>query len=114
MNRRERRHRDRLRDRDRARVRTMLELFKKIKVVSEVEAELADVVVCLPLPDPGYFPDNITGTCARCGIGIFYRPHVPILPPKVCINCAAKMAEEERESEQQAEDSATKDGQPPA
>src|SRR5690349_377296 len=72
------------------------ELLRKIKVVSEVEAELVDAVVCMPLPDPGYFPDNKTGVCSRCGVGIYFRPHVPILPPKLCITCAAAMAEEQR------------------
>lgn len=99
MNRRERRRRD----------RDPFELLRKIKVVSEVEAELADAVVCLPLPDPMYFPDNKTGVCSRCGRGIFFRPHVPILPPKLCIYCASDMAKEEKakeEAEQAKDDGA--------
>lgn len=73
--------------------------------MSEVEAELADAVVCLPLPDPMYFPDNKTGVCSLCGIGIFFRPHVSILPPKVCIHCATDMAKEEKAREAKAKES---------
>jgi hypothetical protein len=76
------------------------ELLRKVKVVSEVEAELVDAVVCMPLPDPMHFPDNKTGVCSRCGIGIYFRPHVPVLPPKLCIHCAAAMAEEEKKKEE--------------
>ena len=98
----------------RSRRRDPFALLRKIKVVSEVEAELADAVVCLPLPDPMYFPDNKTGVCSRCGIGIFFRPHVPILPPKVCIHCASDMAREEKEREAKAKESQTPEDGPTA
>lgn len=58
-----------------------------IKVVSTDEAEKADYVVCCRLGRPTIFSDNEYGACSHCGHVIFFRPHVPKQPPKICIEC---------------------------
>jgi hypothetical protein len=63
-----------------------------IEVVSDSEAEEADFHVCVPADSPSPFDDNLTGFCAHCGIKIIYRWHAPRTPPKICLECAAKMA----------------------
>jgi len=47
-----------------------------------------DIVICMRLPDSKVFPDNIETVCAKCGAGIYHRPHVPKLAAKMCIRCA--------------------------
>jgi hypothetical protein len=67
-----------------------------IKVVSEEEAEEADVVVCMPIGSTRYFTDDVETVCAECGTGIFHRPHAPKRPRKICVNCALTLMEEEQ------------------
>ena len=64
-----------------------------ITVVSEAEAETADMVVCMRNGAGEYFSDDIRTTCAVCGGGIHHRPHAPKTPPKVCMECAVALAE---------------------
>ena len=71
------------------------ELLRKIQVVSDEEAEEADIVVCCTADMPRYFDDDVFTTCAECGSAIFHRPHAPKKPRKVCIECAARLAEQE-------------------
>lgn len=59
-----------------------------VHVVSQEEAEKAAAVVCCRTGLPSHFADNVTGACAHCGHAIFFRPHVPKSPPKICIECA--------------------------
>jgi hypothetical protein len=65
------------------------ELLDKVQIVSDEEAENVDMVVCLPDSGPRYFDDDVTTSCAWCGIPIRHRPYVPKRPPKVCIHCAS-------------------------
>lgn len=62
-----------------------------VETVSEEEAEQARLVVCVPSEGPSSFPDDITTTCALCGVGIRHRPHVPKRPPTVWIRWAIKL-----------------------
>jgi len=80
-------------------VNPMEDLLKRVKVVSDAEAEQCDMVVCMPSDgDERFFDDDIDSTCAMCGIAIHHRPHVPKTPPKVCIHCATFMAGEKEPS----------------
>lgn len=72
--------------------------MQQVQVVSDDEAEQADMVVCMPDVGPRYFPDDLTAACAECGVIIRHRPHVPQRPKKVCIHCALRIAEAEKES----------------
>jgi hypothetical protein len=71
-------------------------LLEKIQVVSDEEAEQAEMVVCLPDNGERFFPDDVTANCAFCGIQIHHRPHVPKKPPKVCIHCAQKLMDKDQ------------------
>lgn len=73
-----------------------------IDVVSEEEAELTDIVICCPLPDDSDFTDNLTGTCAYCQRGIYFRPppSTPAKPMKVCTRCAVEIMKSELEGPQ--------------
>lgn len=71
------------------------EILSKVKIVSQEEAEESDMVVCCTIGMTRYFTDDIETVCAECGTGIFHRPHAPKKPRKVCINCAADMAEKD-------------------
>jgi hypothetical protein len=66
--------------------------MKKVKVVSEEEAEKVDYVVCMPV-GPSPFDNNLEADCYCCGRRIMHRPHVPKRPPKICIYCAKMFAE---------------------
>lgn len=66
---------------------TERELGHPVKVVSDGEAETADVVVCVRVGTPSPFTDNLTGHCLHCGHEVLYRPYTPKKPPKICINC---------------------------
>jgi len=61
------------------------------------DGEHADVVACMRLTQPLLMPDNEIGLCSECGEAIQYRPHVPKLPRKMCLECigprASKAAE---------------------
>ena len=61
-------------------------------VVTDAEAEKADFVVCCRVGTPSVFDDDVAGTCADCGHAIFHRPHVPMTPPKICLDCAIDRA----------------------
>jgi hypothetical protein len=69
----------------------------KINIVSQEEAEEADVVVCMPIGSTRYFTDDVETVCSECGRGIFHRPHAPKKPRKICVDCALKLAEQESE-----------------
>jgi hypothetical protein len=58
-----------------------------VEVVSELEAEESDCVVCMYAPSR-YFDDDVLAKCAGCGRQIVHRPHVPKKPPKLCLPCA--------------------------
>jgi hypothetical protein len=78
-------------------------LMQHVDVVSDEEAEQADMVICLPDAGPRYFTDDLTATCAECGVVIRHRPHVPKRPRKVCIHCALRLiAEQDAQQESQA------------
>lgn len=66
---------------------------KKIKIVSDKEAEKADYVVCMPADSPTTFTDNLTGYCCKCGVKVMYRWHAPLKPKRICVNCVFKVTE---------------------
>ncbi len=59
-----------------------------VRVGTAAECETAEICVVMRQPDPGRFTDNERGVCSRCGHGVYFRPHVPKRPPKVCVWCA--------------------------
>ncbi len=61
-----------------------------VEIVDELTAERVDFVVCGPA---SYFPDDVHTTCAACERPIVHRPHVPMVPPKICVECAIRMAQ---------------------
>jgi hypothetical protein len=67
----------------------------EVTVVSDVEAEKVDYVVCMPWGTPSPFDDNLKGICCKCGIDVMYRWHVPRKPPKICVNCLGANLEKE-------------------
>lgn len=71
----------------------MKSVMPNIKVVTEEEAEAADMLVCCRTPDDGTFSDNLTSTCSMCGHNIYFRPHVPKTPPKICMQCMLERLE---------------------
>lgn len=64
-----------------------------IRIATDAEAEQADAVVCCRTPDPGDFADNETGTCSLCRHAVYFRPHVPKTPPKMCMQCMLERME---------------------
>lgn len=80
------------------RANPLADILKHVKVVSDAEAEQCDMVVCMPNGGPRYFDDDIDTVCAKCGTPIHHRPHVPKTPPKVCIDCALIMSNEDKSS----------------
>ena len=70
------------------------ELLKKIRVISDEEAEKSDYLVCAPLGTPSPFDDNMKGTCCKCGIMVMYRWHAPRKPKRICVECAFKLEQE--------------------
>lgn len=62
-----------------------------VKVVSDEEAEKADICVCMPV-GPSRFNDNELGACADCGCAIMFRPTNPKKPIKVCVDCGMRRA----------------------
>ena len=70
-----------------------------MKIVDDPEElEKCDFVVCMPNGEGEYFDDDVRDFCADCGRGIHYRPHNPKRPPKICLECAAKRAEADKEA----------------
>lgn len=65
-----------------------------IEVVSDNEAELADFVVCCRTGTPTPFKDNLYGECSECSHQVFFRPHAPKRPPRVCMECAMQKISE--------------------
>jgi len=65
-----------------------------VKQISDAEAETVDYVVCAP-DGPSPFTDNFKGTCCKCGCAVMYRWHAPRKPPKICLECVAKLAQAE-------------------
>ena len=62
-----------------------------VKTVSAEQAETADAVVCLrKVDDPGYFRDNLTGSCNDCGAEVVFRPTAPKTPIRICVPCAVE------------------------
>jgi len=66
----------------------------ELKPIDRDEAETADFVVCVRLPDTSRFTDNVTSACTSCGAGIYYRPDAPTLPRKVCLQCGVRLIHE--------------------
>lgn len=66
---------------------TAQQLGAPINIVSDEEAETADVVVCVRVGTPSPFTDNLVGHCLHCGHAILYRPYVPKKPVKICMQC---------------------------
>jgi hypothetical protein len=63
-----------------------------VKIVSEKEAESCDIVVCVLSGEEQeeFRSTNVYTRCHDCQRAITHRPHVPKIPPKVCIECAMK------------------------
>lgn len=61
-------------------------------VVSKRDAEKADAVGCAPATIPLYYADNVTCPCAHCGVLLQHRPHMPMRPPKLCLDCLNVLA----------------------
>ena len=62
------------------------------------DGEDCDCVVCAPYDGVNLgMPDNLTGTCSKCGCGVQYRPTSPKKPPKLCWNCMVIEAAKARE-----------------
>lgn len=67
-----------------------------VQVKSDEECEEADCVVCILASESTPFTDNLKGPCAKCGIELQFRPHVPKKPPKWCLACTLKEIEADR------------------
>lgn len=61
---------------------------REIKIVSDAEAETAEIYVCMPWVGPHNYDDDQRGVCVACGVAVRYRPYAPKRPAKVCIDCA--------------------------
>lgn len=77
------------------------EFLKQGNVVSDAEAEQADVVICVPEPGSCYVADDVRALCASCGKPIKHRLHAPNLPMKVCVHCGLRMLAEDSLHKQQ-------------
>lgn len=69
------------------------EILKKIKTVSDEEAETCDYLVCMPADTPTPFKDNFHGHCCECGVRVMYRWHAPRKPKRICVGCMTKRLE---------------------
>jgi hypothetical protein len=63
-----------------------------VTLVSEAEAELSPICICVEWTDPPVLADNVRAACAFCHRPIQHRPSVPRKPPKVCIGCGTEWA----------------------
>jgi hypothetical protein len=54
---------------------------------------VARIVVCAPTKLPGFFRDDLHGTCALCRQPVRFRPHVPTVRILVCLECFLVHAE---------------------
>lgn len=61
-----------------------------VEIVTDAEAETADMMICIRWTMPPMYPDNQRGTCSRCGHAVQFRPYAPKRPARVCVNCAAQ------------------------
>lgn len=54
------------------------------------EHESAHFFVCARVSDVpvGYFADDLFDFCTECGEKVRFRPHGPIAPKKICVQCA--------------------------
>jgi hypothetical protein len=66
------------------------------KIVSQEEAETAEAVVCMRVGEghEGLFADNMRGACSTCGHAIYFRPHNPQKPPRICMQCFEDLIKE--------------------
>ena len=55
--------------------------------IADDNMEEAEVLACMRLTSPLLLPDNEIGLCEQCGEAIQFRPHVPKLPKKMCVEC---------------------------
>ena len=55
--------------------------------IADDNMEEAEILACMRLTRPLLLPDNEIGLCEQCGEAIQFRPHVPKLPKKMCIEC---------------------------
>jgi formylmethanofuran dehydrogenase subunit E len=58
-----------------------------VKIVTDEEAEKAEVIVVVRATVPLMMADNLTGTCSVCGEEVQFRPHAPKTPKRVCLDC---------------------------
>lgn len=67
------------------------------KLVSEKEAETVDYVVCLRdvAGEPRMPLAKHFGNCQRCLHAIYWADSAPKRPPKICVECALELTEEE-------------------
>lgn len=56
-------------------------------IIDDDESKDCEYVVCSRISDPLLMPDNVIGTCCKCGNQIQHRPHIPTGPPTVCVPC---------------------------
>lgn len=63
-----------------------------IDIATSAEAEDCDYLVCVTLGTPSPFSDNQQGTCCACGVAVIFRPHSPVKPPRICLQCAVAMS----------------------
>ena len=60
----------------------------KLIIGTPAQAEDCDCVVCAPYDGVTLgMPDNLTGTCSKCGCAVQFRPTSPKTPPKMCWSC---------------------------
>lgn len=71
-------------------------LSNKIKTTSQEEAENGDAIVCA-YPHMSCFDNDVKTICDFCGQDIIHRPHAPLGPPKICLDCVIGVAELEKE-----------------
>jgi hypothetical protein len=65
-----------------------------IHVVSEAEAEKANYVVCVRVCDTGFpdIPNSYKANCFACGAPVWVAPSAPMMPARICLICAGRMA----------------------
>lgn len=68
--------------------------IEDITITTDEDAELADYVVCCRVGTQSPFTDNLYGECSECGHQVFFRPHAPKRPKRLCMECAEVKFEE--------------------
>jgi hypothetical protein len=59
-----------------------------VQVVSQKEAEEANMLVC------GFssnYRDDVQARCRMCDRIVYHRPHAPVKPPRICMDCVVTM-----------------------